>query len=119
MYYRSSVIFYRFIDVFDDDGGGVGDDDDVGEDDEEVEEDDDSDDDDDVHGHSCMKPAQFLFYIKVLVLVLVEDIILNCLSLSIVLICGSIVLRTGLSISGTACQVILLMLVAFLYLNTN
>ena len=31
----------------------------------------------------------------------------------------SIVLHTGLSISGTACQVILLMLVAFLFLNTN
>jgi len=37
----------------------------------------------------------------------------------IVLMCGDIVLHTGLSISGTACQVILLMLVAFLYSNTN
>ena len=35
----------------------------------------------------------------------------------VVLMCGSIVLHTGLPISGTACQVILLMLVAFLYLN--
>jgi len=71
-----------------------------------------------VHRHSCMKPAHFLSYIIVLVLVLLEDIILNCLSLSVVLMCRSIVLHTGLSISGTACQVILLMLVAFLYLNT-
>jgi len=68
-----------------------------------------------VHGHSCMKPA-FLFY---LVLVLLQDIILNCLSLSVVMMCRSIVLLTGLSISGTAYQVILLMLVAFLYSNTN
>jgi len=44
------------------------------------------------------------------VLVLLEDIILNCLSLSVVLMCGSIVLLTGLSISRTSCQVILLML---------
>ena len=31
--------------------------------------------------------------------------------------CGSIVLLTGLSISGTDCRVILLMLIAFLHLN--
>jgi len=58
----------------------------------------------------------FLFYI---VLVLPEDMILNCLSLNVVLMRESIVLLTGLSISGTACQVILLMLVAFVYINTN
>ena len=69
-----------------------------------------------VNGHSCMKPANFFVYV---VLVLLEDIILSCLSLSVVLMCGSIVLFTGISISGTACQVILLTLVAFLYLNTN
>ena len=67
-----------------------------------------------VHGHSCMKPPAFLFYV---ILVLLQDIILNCLSLSVVLMCGSIVLLTGLSISWTACQVILLMVIAFLYLN--
>ena len=66
-----------------------------------------------------MKPANFLFYIVVLVLVLLEDIISNCLSLSVVLMCGRIVLHNGLSTSGTACQVISLMPVAFLYLNTN
>ena len=54
-----------------------------------------------------------------LVLALLEDIILNCLSLSVVLMRGNIVLLTGLSTSGTACQVTLLMLGAFLYLNTN
>ena len=43
--------------------------------------------------------------------VLYKYIILNCLNLSVVLMCGSIVLLIGLSISGTACQVILLMLV--------
>jgi len=52
-----------------------------------------------------------LLILVVLVLVLLEDIILNCLSLTVVLMCGSIVLLIGLSISGTACQVILLMLV--------
>ena len=55
-----------------------------------------------VHGNSCMKPADF-----VVLLVLPQDIILNCLSLSVILIGGSIVLLTGLSISGTACRVIL------------
>jgi len=72
-----------------------------------------------VHGHSCVRPAHFLFYVLLVLLEDCEDIILNCLSLNVVLMCGSIVLLTGLSISGTACHVILLMLVAFLYLNTK
>jgi len=46
-----------------------------------------------VHGHSCMKPAHFLFYV---ILVLLEDVMLNCLSLCVVLMCESIVLLTGL-----------------------
>ena len=69
-----------------------------------------------VHGHSCMKPTTFLFYGNYVILVLLED---NCLSLGVILMCGSIVLFTGLSISGIACRVILLMLIAFLYLNKN
>ena len=36
----------------------------------------------------------------VVVLVLLQDIILNCLSFSVVLMCRDIVLLTGLSISG-------------------
>jgi len=56
------------------------------------------------------------FYV---LLVLLEDIILHCLSLSVVLMRRSIVLLIGLSISGRACRVILLMQIAFLYLSKN
>ena len=46
------------------------------------------------------------YLLSYVMLVLLEDIILNRLSLSVILMCGSIALLTGLSISGIACRVI-------------
>jgi len=63
-----------------------------------------------------MKTADFFIYV---ILVLLEDIVLIFLSFSVILMYRSIVLLTGLSMSGIDSRVIFLKLIAFLYLNKN